>query len=253
MKRLKIYWKIYQNRQTAQKRLSVGPWTDPHIYTHSLIEETYEVIEAIDQKKFWWVKKRIGWSPSSYCLHAVIAEEENSFTLKDVIDSITEKWSGATRTYSVTRRRRLSRSKKELGTHQNDWRKKIGRWCVPKEMPALLRHCAFRKKHRKWDLMEKEAWCLEKSWGGDAGTRRCRTTKTMHTRRRIWRFIVSLVNYPDYWGESGICTERIDWKVYHRFYHIEENSTARETHRRCSMKERMRLGCKEEIEKLPEI
>jgi len=58
---------------------------------HSLIEETYEVIEAIDQNDADELKKELGDLLLHIVLHAVMAEEEKSFTLEDVIDSISEK------------------------------------------------------------------------------------------------------------------------------------------------------------------
>jgi len=58
---------------------------------HGLIEETYEVIEAIDQRDLTELKRELGDVLLHIVLHAVIAEEEKVFTLNDVIESISEK------------------------------------------------------------------------------------------------------------------------------------------------------------------
>ena len=58
---------------------------------HSLIEETYEVIEAIDQQDLTELKRELGDILLHIVLHAVMAEEEHAFTINDVIESISEK------------------------------------------------------------------------------------------------------------------------------------------------------------------
>jgi tetrapyrrole methylase family protein / MazG family protein len=55
------------------------------------IEEAYEVIEAIDNKNFDELKKELGDLLLHVIFHTQIAEEENYFTIDDVIDSIQEK------------------------------------------------------------------------------------------------------------------------------------------------------------------
>jgi len=55
------------------------------------IEETYELVEAIDKKDFVEMKSELGDLFFHVIFHAVIAEEENKFNLDDVIDSIREK------------------------------------------------------------------------------------------------------------------------------------------------------------------
>ena len=55
------------------------------------IEETYELVEAIDKKDFEEMKNELGDLFFHVIFHAVIAEEENKFNLDEVIDSIKEK------------------------------------------------------------------------------------------------------------------------------------------------------------------
>ncbi|MEJ5350370.1 MAG: nucleoside triphosphate pyrophosphohydrolase [Melioribacteraceae bacterium] len=55
------------------------------------IEETYELIEAIDEKNFKEIKTELGDLLLHILFHSVIAEEENHFSINDVIDTIREK------------------------------------------------------------------------------------------------------------------------------------------------------------------
>lgn len=55
------------------------------------IEEAYEVVEAIDQKNFNELKIELGDLLLHVVFHTVIAEEDNHFTINDVIDSIQSK------------------------------------------------------------------------------------------------------------------------------------------------------------------
>ncbi len=70
------------------------PWD--RIQTHlslrrCLLEETYEVLEAIDDDNKSELKKELGDILLQVVFHSNIAEENNDFTLKDVIESETEK------------------------------------------------------------------------------------------------------------------------------------------------------------------
>ncbi|MDP2363462.1 MAG: nucleoside triphosphate pyrophosphohydrolase, partial [Ignavibacteria bacterium] len=55
------------------------------------IEEAYEVVEAIDNKNYDELKKELGDLLLHVVFHTRIAEEDNHFTINDVIDSIHEK------------------------------------------------------------------------------------------------------------------------------------------------------------------
>jgi MazG family protein len=55
------------------------------------LEETYEVLEAIDHKNYDELKKELGDLLLHIVFHSAIAEENKTFTLEEVIDSIKEK------------------------------------------------------------------------------------------------------------------------------------------------------------------
>ena len=58
---------------------------------HLLIEEAYEVVEAIDEEDWDALKKELGDIFLHVLFHSNIAEESGTFTLNDVIEAETEK------------------------------------------------------------------------------------------------------------------------------------------------------------------
>jgi tetrapyrrole methylase family protein/MazG family protein len=79
----------------AQLRAPTGcPWDREQ--THQslrqyLLEETYEVLEAIDQQQDDELRKELGDLLLQVVFHAQIASEANRFTINDVVAAITEK------------------------------------------------------------------------------------------------------------------------------------------------------------------
>ncbi len=141
------------------------PWDREQTHAsirHSLIEETYEVVEAIDNNNMEELKKELGDILLHVVFHANIAEEQNEFSLKQVIDGITGKL--------IYRHPHVfSDTKVESTDHiiQN-WeklKKGEGRESlmdgVPKELPALLRAHRLTDKASRvgfdWEKKE-DAW-----------------------------------------------------------------------------------------------
>lgn len=58
---------------------------------HLLIEETYEAVDAVDRSDWDELKKELGDLMLHLVFHSVMAKEEQHFTLKDVLISISEK------------------------------------------------------------------------------------------------------------------------------------------------------------------
>lgn len=122
------------------------PWDK--IQTHlslrrCLLEETYEVLEAIDSNDKDELKKELGDLLLQVVFHSNIAEEEKEFTLKEVIESETKKL--------IDRHPHVFGDVKVNGTDdvKRNWeklKKKEGRKSaiegIPEELPALLK--AFR-------------------------------------------------------------------------------------------------------------
>jgi MazG family protein len=80
---------------TIMKRLRKEcPWdreqTHESLKKH-FIEETYEAIDAIDRSNFQDLKGELGDVALQILFHSIIAEEENHFTLEEVLSAISEK------------------------------------------------------------------------------------------------------------------------------------------------------------------
>lgn len=117
---------------------------------HSLIEETYEVIEAIDSNRPQELKNELGDLLLHVAFHSAMADEEKTFDMRDVLDSITEKLIrrhphvfGATRVENAN----------DVKAHWEKIKMSEGRESVldgvPKELPALLRAHRMQEKASK--------------------------------------------------------------------------------------------------------
>ncbi|MBN1398048.1 MAG: nucleoside triphosphate pyrophosphohydrolase [Bacteroidetes bacterium] len=117
---------------------------------HSLIEETYEVIEAINRDNPAELKQELGDILLHIVLHSVIAEEKQAFTIDDVIESISEKM---TRRHPHVFGNVSVKNADEVKRNWEHIKLKEGRKSVidgvPREMPALLRALRIQEKASK--------------------------------------------------------------------------------------------------------
>ena len=130
---------------------------------HLLLEETYEVLEAIDNKDFEELKIELGDLLLQVAFQAIIAEGNGKFDLKDVINAISEKL--------IRRHPHVFGDVKVSGTKEvlKNWEhikineksskeKKSILDGVPKELPALTRAYRLQEKSSKvgfdWDTSE---------------------------------------------------------------------------------------------------
>ncbi|MGH2575058.1 MAG: nucleoside triphosphate pyrophosphohydrolase [Ignavibacteria bacterium] len=148
---------------TIVKRLrNECPWDREQTHDtirHLLLEEAYEVLEAIDEKNYDNLKKELGDLLLNVVFNAVIAEGNNNFDLKDVLDLINKKL--------VDRHPHVFGDVKVSGTKEvlKNWehikldegRKSILDG-VPKELPSLTRAYRLQEKSSKvgfdWDTSE---------------------------------------------------------------------------------------------------
>lgn len=193
---------------------------------HSLIEETYEVIEAIDQDNSDELKKELGDLLLHIVLHAVMAEEEKSFTLEDVINAISEKM--------IRRHPHVFANAEATDSHKvkRNWehiKLTEGRKSVidgvPKKMPALLRamriqekasHIGFdwKKKRDVWKKVDEE---IEELASAE------RSKNHAHIEEEYGDLLFSLVNYSRFIGVNPeFALKGSIEKFSKRFYHIEE-------------------------------
>ncbi len=126
------------------------------------LEETHELIEAIDEKDYNEMKSELGDLLLHILFHSVIAAEENNFNINDVIDSIKEKL--------IRRHPHVFGDVKVNGTKEilKNWEEiKLaeGRNSVlegvPKNLPSLARAFRLQEKASKvgfdWDKKE-DVW-----------------------------------------------------------------------------------------------
>ncbi len=85
----------FENLWAIMKRLRQEcPWDKEQTHDSikaATLEETYEMIEAIDLKDYNELKAELGDLLLHIVFHSAIAEENKNFSLNDVIDSITDK------------------------------------------------------------------------------------------------------------------------------------------------------------------
>jgi MazG family protein len=192
---------------------------------HSLIEETYEVIEAIDHNNADELKKELGDLLLHIVLHAVMAEEEKSFTLEDVIESISEKM---IRRHPHVFGNAVVKDSYEVKRNWEHIKMAEGRKSVidgvPKKMPALLRALRIQEKASKvgFDWRKKrDVWKkVDEEIGELAGAERSKNH--LHIEEEYGDVLFSLVNYSRFIGVNPefALTGSID-KFSKRFYHIE--------------------------------
>jgi len=115
-----------------------------------LLEETYEVLEAIDKENFTELKKELGDLMLQAVFHSVMAEESGKFTIDDVLKEETKKL--IFRHPHVFGNTEVKDSE-DVKTNWEKLKMKEGRESVldgiPKEMPALFRAYRVQEKASK--------------------------------------------------------------------------------------------------------
>lgn len=182
------------------------PWDREQTHAsirHSLIEEAYEVVEAIDTNSISDLKKELGDLLLHVVFHANIAEENRDFTLHDVITGISEKL--------IRRHPHIYGDVQVSGADEvkGNWEKlkmQEGRESlmegVPKSLPALLR--AYRltdraskvgfdweKKEDAWKKVEEEMHELHRAIESD---------QLDEVEREFGDLLFGLVNYARFIG-----------------------------------------------------
>ena len=225
-----------KNKESIEKFIKIVrrlrkdcPWDREQTHAsirHSLIEETYEVIEAIDQNDADELKKELGDLLLHIVLHAVMAEEEKSFTLDDVIDSISEKM---IRRHPHVFGNAVAADAKEVKRNWEHIKLTEGRKSVidgvPKEMPALLRALRIQEKaskvgfdwKKKQDVWKKVVEEIKELAAAE------RSKNQAHIEEEYGDLLFSLVNYSRFIevNPEFALKGSID-KFSKRFYHVEQ-------------------------------
>jgi MazG family protein len=201
---------------------------------HGLIEETYEVIEAIDQQNLVELKQELGDVLLHIVLHAVMAEEEQAFTLNDVIESISEKM---TRRHPHVFGTAQVENAHEVRRNWEHIKLKEGRTSVidgvPKEMPALLRALRIQEKaskvgfdwEKKRDVWKKVVEEIKELTGAE------RSKKQNRIEEEFGDVLFALVNYSRFIGVNPeFALNGSTNKFSQRFFHVEQELKRRGKH-----------------------
>jgi tetrapyrrole methylase family protein/MazG family protein len=113
-----------------------------------LLEETYEVIEAIDEHRIEDLAEELGDLLLQIIFHAQMAAEANQFTIANVIDSINQKL--IRRHPHVFGDEKVDSAAEQIKLWEKTKLKKEGKKSaidgIPKELPALVR--AYRLQNK---------------------------------------------------------------------------------------------------------
>ncbi len=114
------------------------------------LEETHELIEAIDDKNYDEMKGELGDLLLHIVFHSVIGEEEKNFTIDDVIQGITEK---LIRRHPHVFGDTIVNSNKDITRNWETIKLQEGRESVlegvPKNLPGLYRSFRLQEKASK--------------------------------------------------------------------------------------------------------
>jgi MazG family protein len=191
----------------------------------SLIEEAYEVVEAIDQNNLEELKKELGDLLLHVALHSVMAEEEKAFSIDDVLEHVNQK---LIRRHPHVFGNVTAKTPHEVKVNWERIKMAEGRESVtdgvPKELPALLRAFRLQEKASKvgFDWKKKEdVWKkIEEELGELHSATRSKNPHDVEDE--FGDFLFSLVNYARFLHVNPeIALRRSIDKFTTRFKHIE--------------------------------
>ena len=177
------------------------PWDKEQTHQsirHSLIEEAYEVVETLDENNLEELRKELGDLLLHVVMHATMAEQEKEFTLKGVIEGISDKL--------VRRHPHIFGTRKVMNVQEvkHNWeRLKMaeGRESVlegvPKHLPALQRASRIQERAARVGFDWKKREDVWKKVEEEAGELK-RVLRTRNKKRReeeCGDFLFALVNY----------------------------------------------------------
>jgi MazG family protein len=205
------------------------PWD--RVQTHqslrpSLIEETYEVIEALDDANTEELKKELGDLLLHIGMHATIAEEGKEFSLRDVLREINDK---LIRRHPHVFGEKTVKGASEVKRNWERIKMDEGRTSVlqgvPRGMPALQRAQRIQDRASKVGFDWKRRGDVWKKVQEEMEELR----ETLHTRNARRReeefgdFLFALVNYARFIGVNPEqALRRTTEKFTRRFQYIEQ-------------------------------
>ncbi len=135
-----------------------------HSVRSSLIEETYEVVEAIDNEDTKLMREDLGDLLYQVIFHAQMEEEAKSFTMEDVIDDICKKMLHRHPHIFATQEKTTSEqalSNWEAIKNQEKNRDSLPKRlrAIPPMLPALMRASKVQKKSEVTEGLSTETLC----------------------------------------------------------------------------------------------
>ena len=197
-----------------------------------LIEECYEVIEALDEGSPGKVKDELGDLLFQIIFHARIAEEQGAFTITDVISTIIEKM--VRRHPHVFGEEKVSTSgevlanweviKKKEKSHQERTSILDG---VPKGMPALLRAEGIQKRASRvgfdWNKLDEALPKLDEEIAEFKESLQSKDAASIEEELGdIFFMLVNISRFLEINPEDAL--RKTISKFIHRFRHIEEHA-----------------------------
>ncbi|MEO6290350.1 MAG: nucleoside triphosphate pyrophosphohydrolase [Ginsengibacter sp.] len=205
------------------------PWDKKqtiHTLRQQTIEETYELADAITDKNWMSVKEELGDLLLHIVFYAKIAEEENQFTIQEVIDSICEKL--------IKRHPHIYadvevKDDEEVKRNWEQIKLKEGKESVlsgvPKTLPSMIKAMRLQDKAKQvgfewatkeevWEKIDEEKMeLLEAVKSGDAE----------HIEEEAGDLIFSLINYIRFLNvDAENALEITNKKFIKRFTQMEE-------------------------------
>jgi len=220
----------------ARLRSPLGcPWDREQ--THSslkrhLIEESYEVVEAIDGDDSRHLMEELGDLMLQVIFHAQIAAEQGQFTIQDVIESITSKLIGR---HPHIFGEEEAETPEDVVVHWEAAKKKEGKTAklsaVPQSLPALLYAYKLQKKAARvgFDWEEKEDVLDKLSEEVKEFKKECREMENIDSLEdEAGDMLFSVVNICRHYGiEPESALRKTIKKFIRRFEHIEKEAEKR--------------------------
>ncbi len=193
----------------------------------SLVEEAYEVIEALDERNLEGLRHELGDLLLHIVMHATIAEEAGEFSLRGVIEDIERK---LVRRHPHVFGSARSGTAREIKQRWELLKMQEGRTSVlegvPRGMPALQRALRIQERAAKvgfdWERRE-EAWkkVLEEV---DELKERLADGGRADQEEELGDYLFALVNYARFLGiNPETALRRTTEKFTRRFRHIERS------------------------------
>ena len=194
---------------------------------HLLIEEAYEVVEAIDESDWDELKKELGDILLHVIFHAAIAQPAGRFTLKDIIEAESEK---LVRRHPHVFGDVEVRGVDDVMTNWEQIKKTEGKRKstldgVPAELPALLR--AFRVQEKAagvgFDFPNRaENWAKVEEEMGEVREKIDAKASMDEAEAEFGDLLFALVNYARFVGiQPENALRRTNAKFTRRFQFIE--------------------------------